>query len=86
MIVNFYRLYGRIFYTINKYKRDTVYFANTHDDLIEKSDKYIPSDNVLTDRQARNWFKEHYPNYEIHKIDKHYHTELRERDGDVRGD
>ena len=36
MIINFYRLYGTIFYTIDDHKKDAVYFSNTLD-LLEIS-------------------------------------------------
>ena len=76
-IINFYRLYGTIFYSINKTKLDTVYFANTSDDYNTRlqMEKYIPSNYRLTDGEARKWFKENYPNYIINKVNKHYHTE-----------
>lgn len=77
MIINFYRLYGTIFYTIDNHKKDTVYFSNTSEDFNRKFDcgEYIPTETRLTDKEAREWFKEHYPDCEIHKVDKHYHTE-----------
>ena len=75
MIINFYRLYGNIFYTIDEKPIKCVYNANTHENLAWRQGYRIETDQLLTDRQAREWFKEHYPNYEIHKINKHYHTE-----------
>lgn len=86
MIVNFYRLYGNIFFTLDECIKNAVYFANTHEDLTRTADFRIPCDVPLTDRQARAWFKQNFPKYEIHKVNKHYHTEVRERDGDVAGD
>ena len=77
MVINFYRLYGIIFYTIDKEPIKCIYNANTHEDLAraQRYDYRIEADYPLSDRQAREWFKEHYPNLEIHKINKHYHTE-----------
>lgn len=75
MIINFYRLYGIIFYTIDEESIKCIYNANTHEDLTRRHDYHIETDQFLTDRQAREWFKEHYPNFEIHKVNKHYHTE-----------
>lgn len=74
-VINFYRLYGNIFYTIDEEPIRCIYNANTHEDLAQRHDYRIETDQFLSDRQAREWFKEHYPNFEIHKINKHYHTE-----------
>ena len=75
MVINFYRLYGFIFYTIDKEPIKCVYNANTHEDLARRHDYRIETDQFLSDHQAKEWFKEHYPNFKIHKINKHYHTE-----------
>lgn len=77
LIVNFYRLYGTYFFTINTYKVTAVYYANTTEDYINRlnRDNFIPSDHSLTDKEARAWLKKNYPHCEIHKVDKHYHTE-----------
>lgn len=77
MVINFYRLYGNIFYTIDEKPIKRIYNANTHEDFAQalRYDYRIETDQFLTDRQAKEWFKEHYPNFEIHKINKHYHTE-----------
>ena len=76
-VINFYRLYGTIFYTIDKTVLDTVYYANTSDDYNFRLQvkRYIPSNHKLTDSEARKWFMENYPNYIINKVNKHYHTE-----------
>lgn len=87
-VINFWRLYGRIFYTIDNCKIKRVAFANTHYNYASRMEDtpYIPSDVCLTDRQAREWFKEHYPDYEINKVNKHWHQTLRNRDGERTGD
>lgn len=88
MVINFYRLYGRIFYSVNNSKSKFVIFANTHSDYASRIENnlYIPSDVCLTDKQAREWFKEHYPDCEINKVNKHWHQTLRNRDGERVGD
>jgi len=77
MVINFYRLYGTIFYYFDIKADNTVYFSNTDEDFNRKLDyaAYIPAETRLTDKEARAWFKEHYPDCEVHKVDKHYHTE-----------
>ena len=86
MIINFYRLYGIIFFTIDEEKIKCVYNANTHDDLSrQRGIHYIDTNEAMTDHQAREWFKRRYPNYKVNKINKHYHTEYRSN-GDRWGD
>lgn len=82
MVVNFYRLYGTIFYTIDDHKKDAVYHRNTSEDMAKIKENYIPSETRLTDRAARQWFETNFPGCEIHKIDKHYHTTWRDCGGD----
>lgn len=87
MIINFYRLYGVIFYTVDVYEISTIYYANTTEDYQTRfqRDRHIPSSKPLTDRQAKEWFKTNYPDYKIHKVDKHFHTQVRMH-GDRMGD
>lgn len=92
MVVNFWRLNGVVFYELTHDEvMDCVRNANTSEDLsvmLEQVD-HIPESvsEKFTDRQARLWFKRVFPWAEvINKVDKHFHTEWRDKDGDKFGD
>lgn len=88
MVVNFFRLYGKIFYTLDENVKKEVSFANTSNDLeyLLQTKLSIPIERKLTDKEARIWFANNYPDCEVNKIDKHFHFSNRSNDGDVLGD